>query len=58
MLSRLFSGIREQFGKNVSRQESSITKYSSMKNNVSSNNVRKNTADDFIRKDLISGTWN
>ncbi|CAO3615525.1 unnamed protein product [Cunninghamella blakesleeana] len=59
MLSRLFSGIREQFGKNVSRQarpleESSLTTYTSMKNVPNTNTIRKNTTDDFMRKDLIS----
>ncbi|CAO3576467.1 hypothetical protein BCR42DRAFT_420930 [Absidia repens] len=60
MFSRLFVGLREQFTKTVPRQgrtnleESSFKKYP-----IKTTTFRRsNTADDFMRQDLISATWN
>ncbi|ORZ11877.1 hypothetical protein BCR42DRAFT_420803 [Absidia repens] len=62
MLPRLFAGLREQFTKTMPRQGRSNLEESSLKTNTaiksSHSSSRPNTADDFMRQDLISGTWN
>lgn len=62
MLSRIFVGLREQFGKGVPRpglqstlEETSFQKHTTK---AAPNDRRKRAADEFIRQDLISGTWN
>lgn len=55
MFPRLFVGLREQFTKTVPRQGRASLEENPIKVKTSS---RPHTADDFMRQDLISSTWN